>query len=689
MHPIKVHLFGSENNGWALDTDLSLTRKSLLGLEGLVQLTSLAEADVVHSVWEEPLLRLDAHLLEGKRIVCHVCNNLLRLHENSCMIKAPDTVGLWVAMAREAVDDLESLSYPSVFVPYSVDTDTFQPLNQSGGTKEELRRKHGLPAGSFVISNFMRDSFGHDLTIPKEQKGGELLLELGRSLKEKSIPVHFLLAGPCRHWIRGKFREYDIPFTFVGQETPKFDIDCNIASAELINELYCASDLHLLTSRWEGGPRSVLEAAATRTPILSTPVGVATDILQPESLYRSFDEGLSKIEHHFCQQNLEATLERQYQTILLNHTAESNVAPFGKLYEGIAEVPTFSLASRWRSKPCSQSPLPLRIVNRVRSVLGLAPAEKPLCISLWHEFHKPPYGGGNQFMLALQKGLENQGVRVVTNKVSSIVDVHICNSCWFDHAKLQRQSNAKHLLMIHRIDGPTTLYRGKGRGEDEKIFELNRDLASATVFQSGYSFRKSYELGFRGISPVIISNSVNREIFHSQGRAHWDGKEKIRLVSSAWSDNPRKGGPFLKWLDGQLDWERFEYTFIGRVQEEFEHIRHIPAVASDELASMLREHHIYISPSLHEPCSNALLEALACGLPTLYRNDGGNPELVSFAGFPFEGEGDVLEKLERLVSNLPSMQALISIKEIDAIAAQYIALARQMIAWEGGSCEAS
>ena len=47
-----------------------------------------------------------------------------------------------------------------------------------------------------------------------------------------------------------------------------------------------------------------------------------------------------------------------------------------------------------------------------------------LCISLWHEFHKPPYGGGNQFMLALKKGLEQRGVLVVTNTLSPKVDVH-------------------------------------------------------------------------------------------------------------------------------------------------------------------------------------------------------------------------------------------------------------------------
>lgn len=285
-------------------------------------------------------------------------------------------------------------------------------------------------------------------------------------------------------------------------------------------------------------------------------------------------------------------------------------------------------------------------------------------------------------MMALQNAMDGLGVRTVTNKISSFVDVHICNSCWFDYEKFQKKAGSFPARMIHRIDGPVTLYRGEGRAEDEKIFELNRQLASATVFQSAYSLKESYALGFRAVSPVVIHNSVNANIFNSDTKKPFEGSGKIRLVSSAWSDNPRKGGPFLKWLDEHLDWTRFEYTFIGRVQEHFENIKHIQPVPSEELAELLRQHDIYVSVSLHEPCSNALLEALACGLPALYRNDGGNPELVSFGGLPFAGKEDVLVKLDRLAENIVSFQNLICLRTIDDIAVRYIALAERIREWE-------
>lgn len=189
--PIKVHLYGSENTGWALDTDLDLTKRSLLQLEGLVELTSLSEAEVIHSVWEEPLFEMDQNVLAGRRIVCHVCNNFMRLHENPCMIKAEDTVGLWVAMAREAAQDLQSLHYPFVFVPYSVDTEVFHPRNPDGLSKIEIRRRYQIPESDFLISNFMRDSFGHDLTTPKDQKGVELCSKLLPAYRQNRCPFIF------------------------------------------------------------------------------------------------------------------------------------------------------------------------------------------------------------------------------------------------------------------------------------------------------------------------------------------------------------------------------------------------------------------------------------------------------------------------------------------------------------------
>jgi glycosyltransferase involved in cell wall biosynthesis len=679
--PVNVYLFGSENNGWALDTDLALTRESLLGIPDTVQLTALADADVVHSVWEEPLFSIDQHALDGKRVVCHVCNDLMRLYENPVMIRAADTVGLWVGMSRAAVRELDTLGLPHHFVPYSVDTEIFKPASDSGA-KNHLREKYDVPADAFVISNFMRDSFGHDLRAPKDQKGVDLLLETGRCLADRGIPVYYLLAGPRRHWLRNQLRSVNIPFTFVGRETDQDDLGFNIQPPQVIRELYLASDCHLITSRWEGGPRSVLEAAATRVPICSTPVGAAPDILHETCLFGTIDEAVEKLQKHYEIGFLDDALDQQLQTIKDQHTPSSNAARFKDLYRNIQRIEPYRPVSRWVEQPSPPPTLARRLTALMRSVIGGKSENRKLCVSLWHTFHKPPYGGGNQFMMALKGAMERQGVKVVTNTLSRSVDVHICNSCWFDYEKFKSRAADYPIRMIHRIDGPVTFYRGEGRDVDETIFALNRNLASATVFQSAYCFRKSCELGFKAVSPVVIHNGVDHHVFNAEARAHFAGDGKIRLISSAWSDNPRKGGAFLKWLDGALDWKRFEYTFVGRVKERFQNIEHIQAVPSEKLADLLRGHDIYISVSLHEPCSNALLEALACGLPALYRDDGGNPELVSFGGLPFTDETDIVQKLDRLAECYDSFRNLVYLRSIDNIASRYIKLVEKICDWQ-------
>ena len=52
-----------------------------------------------------------------------------------------------------------------------------------------------------------------------------------------------------------------------------------------INELYNCLDLYIVSSRVEGGPRSIIECALAKVPIISTNVGIAELILHKDSIY--------------------------------------------------------------------------------------------------------------------------------------------------------------------------------------------------------------------------------------------------------------------------------------------------------------------------------------------------------------------------------------------------------------------
>ena len=59
----------------------------------------------------------------------------------------------------------------------------------------------------------------------------------------------------------------------------------------MVNGLYNCLDLYVVASRYEGGPQSVVECAAAKVPIVSTSVGLAPEILAPESIYTNIDKG--------------------------------------------------------------------------------------------------------------------------------------------------------------------------------------------------------------------------------------------------------------------------------------------------------------------------------------------------------------------------------------------------------------
>jgi glycosyltransferase involved in cell wall biosynthesis len=93
---------------------------------------------------------------------------------------------------------------------------------------------------------------------------------------------------------------------------------------------------------------------------------------------------------------------------------------------------------------------------------------------------------------------------------------------------------------------------------------------------------------------------------------------------------------------------------------------------------LLRNHDIYITASKNDPCSNALIEALSCGLPAIYYEDGGHPELVKAGGLAFRTEEEILTQLDDMVENYETFQNLISVSKLEDVAGKYIQIAREI-----------
>jgi glycosyltransferase involved in cell wall biosynthesis len=292
-------------------------------------------------------------------------------------------------------------------------------------------------------------------------------------------------------------------------------------------------------------------------------------------------------------------------------------------------------------------------------------------ISFFFDFVPPPYGGGNQFLRALWSELERRGYRLEANRVSPTARACLCNAFNFDVARLRRFRRAG-CRIVHRVDGPVSAYRGADDGTDGRVAAINAEFADATIVQSRYSLAEQAVRGFTFRSPRVIYNAADPAIFNAIGREAPPRGRKVRLISASWSDNPNKGRAAYKHLETVLDWTRFDYTFVGRTSAAFERVRVVPPQGSHDLAALFRAHDVFVTASVNDPCSNALVEAMSCGLPALYVNSGGHPELVGGAGLAFSDAAEIPGLLDRLVREYESFQARLEPPRLSAVAEQYL-----------------
>ena len=86
----------------------------------------------------------------------------------------------------------------------------------------------------------------------------------------------------------------------------------------------------------------------------------------------------------------------------------------------------------------------------------------------------------------------------------------------------------------------------------------------------------------------------------------------------------------------------------------------------------MRTQDAYLAPSCDDPCSNALLEALACGLPAAYRAKRRAPGARRRRRAAVREDEELGDVLERLVAELDERRAAISTPSIASVADRYL-----------------
>lgn len=151
-------------------------------------------------------------------------------------------------------------------------------------SKESARNNLGLSQDSFIIGSFQRDTEGCDLVSPKLEKGPDIFCDFVEKIHKENPSLVVLLGGWRRQYVIGRLEKSKIPFVY--KERP---------SDETVNQMYRSLDLYVVSARCEGGPQSLIECGLTGVPCISTPVGIAEQVLIPNAINSNLELAIPNI----------------------------------------------------------------------------------------------------------------------------------------------------------------------------------------------------------------------------------------------------------------------------------------------------------------------------------------------------------------------------------------------------------
>ena len=285
-----------------------------------------------------------------------------------------------------------------------------------------------------------------------------------------------------------------------------------------------------------------------------------------------------------------------------------------------------------------------------------------------------PTGGGNQFL----KNLRNYFIENEMYSEHLNANVIIYNGHQFINDVQNCKSQSQDVIFIHRLDGLQKLYNHPGDVRQDQAIDATK-YADGIVFQAKWAKENFEKYGFKPDKPnVIIPNSVDEKLFKPS-----DNKlrqAKIKILCTSWSSNENKGFKWYEFLDSNLDFDRYDFHFIGNKPNWFKTknvICHSP-MTTKEISEKMRDFDIFLTATKHECCSNSLLEALASGLPVIALDSGGNSELVKDGGELFQDEKTLLEKIDLVSNNIEHYCKNIYILSMNDIGKMYVDFAKSL-----------
>jgi glycosyltransferase involved in cell wall biosynthesis len=266
---MKIYL-NKINENWVVDRFY----KEWYKYNSEISTKSLRKSDIIWVIapW---MKNINYNIFEEKKSICtihHIDFNKFNTENEKEFYSLDENISAYHTVSQKTKLDLVKLTDKKIYsIPFWVNQNIFFKLEN----KNKVRKKLSLDTNRYLVGSFQRDTEGHDELSPKLSKGPDQLIEIYDQINKTKPNFSVVLTGYRRGYIINELKKRNIHFYYF----PKVNFS-------KLNMLYNALDLYIVASRVEGGPVSIMETALTGTPLISTNVGLATEILHKDAIYK-------------------------------------------------------------------------------------------------------------------------------------------------------------------------------------------------------------------------------------------------------------------------------------------------------------------------------------------------------------------------------------------------------------------
>lgn len=179
-------------------------------------------------------------------------------------------------------------------------------------------------------------------------------------------------------------------------------------------------------------------------------------------------------------------------------------------------------------------------------------------------------------------------------------------------------------------DHQLPLFVASGESEIAKMFDMTRlnkafaDYVSGVICVSNKNREESVALGLTteekcAVFPNAVDKSLFRKMDRSQCRKELGFPQDAYIVAFVGAFCERKGSKRLSSAIKMVKDRTVYSVFVGSGSEEptCDHVLFKGTLPHMDIPKVLNASDVFVLPTLHEGCCNAVVEALACGLPVI------------------------------------------------------------------------